>query len=263
MILSDHGQSQGSTFLQRYGERLEDVVRRLMGGADDVVSATGSDEDWGPLNAYLSSLGTGTVRLGPSGDAADSVETTSELVVAGSGNLGLVWFPQQDGRVTLERAEELWPGLVRALAVHPGVSFVMVQTRSDGPVVLGAEGVHRLATGEVDGVDPLAPFKAHVAHDLVRLSGYRNAADIYVNSLFDPESGEVAAFEELVGCHGGAGGWQTKPMLVHPAAWTADDELLGAEAVHAQLVRWLEVLGHRRSLPAPLSREGRPHADRP
>ena len=68
---------------------------------------------------------------------------------------------------------------------------------------------------------------------------------------------EVAAFEELVGCHGGLGGWQTRPLLVHPAGWTVDEDLLdargrlrGADTVHHQLVRWLERLGHRENLAA-------------
>ena len=67
---------------------------------------------------------------------------------------------------------------------------------------------------------------------------------------------EVAAFEELVGCHGGLGGWQTRPLLVHPAEWSLDPELLdergrlrGADTVHRQLVRWLEQLGQRTDLP--------------
>ena len=256
VVLSDHGQSQGATFLQRYGERLEDLVRRLMGGADDVLAATGKDEEWGPVNAFLSSMRTGddtVVRLGPSADVDEELAGQGgerpDLAVAGSGNLGLVWFPQVPGRLPLEELQERWPGLVAALAEHPGVSFVMVDSRSRGPVVLGATGVRVLASGEVEGVDPLAPFDAHVADDLRRLSAFDNAPDIYLNSQFDPESREVAAFEELVGCHGGTGGWQTKPMLVHPAGWVLDDdELLGAEALHAQLVRWLEALGHREML---------------
>src|SRR6478735_11545712 len=130
-----------------------------MGGAEDVVAATGKDEDYGPLNAFLSSLtgggsmtarvttgalgdsvDDGVVQLGPTVDAVDDVEETSELVVAGSGNLGLVWFPQHPGRVTLEQAEVEWPGLVAALAVHPGTSFVVVQSEARGAVPLGAEG---------------------------------------------------------------------------------------------------------------------------
>lgn len=268
VVLSDHGQSQGATFKQRYGEPLEEVVRRLMGGAEDMVAATGKDEDYGPINAYLSSLTAGrsvgsrmtsgvlgdnvedgVVQLGPTPDTADDVEETSELVVAGSGNLGMVWFPQVPGRVTLEDAEQRWPGLVRALAEHDGTSFVMVGTRDRGPVVLGTGGVRVLRTGEVEGIDPLAPFDDHLAGDLLRLDAYSNVPDIYVNSRFDPETLEVAAFEELVGCHGGTGGWQTRPILVHPSDWPAPEgKLLGAEAVHEQLVSWLERLGHRQNL---------------
>lgn len=61
----------------------------------------------------------------------------------------------------------------------------------------------------------------------------------------------MAAYEELVGNHGGLGGWQTQAVLVHPAAWTVDDEapLAGADAVHRQLVRWLSRLGHRSGIP--------------
>ena len=73
---------------------------------------------------------------------------------------------------------------------------------------------------------------------------------------YDPVLDEVSAFEELVGCHGGLGGWQTRPLLVHPAAWSLDPDLLddrgrlrGADVVHRQLVRWLERLGHRTDLP--------------
>jgi hypothetical protein len=68
---------------------------------------------------------------------------------------------------------------------------------------------------------------------------------------------EVAAFEELVGCHGGLGGWQTHAMLVHPVAWQVDTDLTdrhgriyGAPNVHRQFVRWLERLGQRQHLPS-------------
>ena len=52
--------------------------------------------------------------------------------------------------------------------------------------------------------------------------------------------GEVAAFEELIGSHGGLGGPQTHAMLLHPAEWALDEELLGAEAVYRQIRRWAE-----------------------
>ena len=55
----------------------------------------------------------------------------------------------------------------------------------------------------------------------------------------------MAAFEELVGSHGGLGGDQTHPFLLYPADLPAPAEhLLGAEEVHDQLRRWLAHLGH-------------------
>ena len=57
---------------------------------------------------------------------------------------------------------------------------------------------------------------------------------------------EVAAFEELVGSHGGMGGTQSFPFLLHPAELELpSEEIVGAEAVHRHLRRWLLELGHR------------------
>jgi hypothetical protein len=65
-------------------------------------------------------------------------------------------------------------------------------------------------------------------------------------SAVDPVTHEVAAFEELVGSHGGLGGWQTDAMLVHPSEWPIGaDEINGSDAVHRLLVEWLEMLGLR------------------
>jgi hypothetical protein len=60
---------------------------------------------------------------------------------------------------------------------------------------------------------------------------------------------EVAAFEDLVGSHGGLGGWQDRGTLLAPAQMrTGEEPLRGADAVHEALVRFLEDLGHRRTV---------------
>jgi hypothetical protein len=116
-----------------------------------------------------------------------------------------------------------------------------------GPIVLGADGIHHLDDGRVDGTDPLGPFGPTAAADLRRHNTLPHAGDILVNSRLDGTTDEVAAFEELVGCHGGLGGWQTRPVLIHPADWPAEPRLAGADAVHRQLVGWLDQLGQRHS----------------
>jgi hypothetical protein len=76
------------------------------------------------------------------------------------------------------------------------------------------------------------------------------APELYVNSTVDPDSLEVAAFEPLVGCHGGLGGWQDRgfvlasPTLIPPA----DGPIVGGEDLHRRLVAVLESLGHRTQL---------------
>ena len=274
VLVSDHGQSQGATFLQRYGVSLENLILGYFDGDATVTAATGEVEAWGPVNMLVGQLsgqdsvsGRITKRaiadrdsqapVGPSGITADTTgpgDAPAEITVVGSGNLGGVWFSQHPERLTLTDIERLHPGLLAMLAAHPGIGFVVVAT-DHGPVALGADGTHDLTTGEVVGEDPLALFGTDAVGDFIHVSSYPNAPDIYVNSLYDPVLDEVAAFEELVGCHGGLGGWQTRPLLVHPAEWSIDEDLLddrgrlrGADMVHHQMVRWLERLGHRTDL---------------
>jgi hypothetical protein len=113
-----------------------------------------------------------------------------------------------------------------------------------------------LATGVVEGEDPLRAFGPRAAADLARVAAMSVAPDLLVHSDVDALTGEVHAFEELVGCHGGLGGWQNSAVLLHPADWAVDEDLLdrsvpgeavlyGADAVHRQLLRWLERCGVR------------------
>jgi hypothetical protein len=61
-----------------------------------------------------------------------------------------------------------------------------------------------------------------------------------VNSFYNAETNEVAAFEELIGCHGGVGGYQTQPFVLHPVELPAPDEpLIGAAAVHHLMKGWV------------------------
>ena len=56
IVLSDHGQSLGATFKQRYGKSLGEVVRDLMGGRATVVETTTAAEGSTFVNAFLSEI---------------------------------------------------------------------------------------------------------------------------------------------------------------------------------------------------------------
>jgi len=181
------------------------------------------------------------VLLGPERAAEDRAD--APVTVLASGNLALISLRDEPGRVPRERIDALYPRLLPTLLEHPGVGFVLVDTRADGPVVLSRVGRLVLRTGAVVGTDPLAEFDPHAREKVLRTHGFSHCADIMVNSLWDPQTEEVAAFEELVGSHGGLGGGQSHPFVLHPADLSMPEHVLGAGALHQVLRRWLASLG--------------------
>jgi uncharacterized membrane protein YvlD (DUF360 family) len=266
VVLSDHGQSQGETFRDRYRQTLEELVREACDPDSVVASEAGDDDALSYLSAGLTEVARddtvaartvraatrerrtdGVVALDP--DARREVEETRdgelpELSVMASGCLGLITFPREPGRVSLERIEVLYPRLLPALCEHPGIGFVMVRSERDGAVAIGAGGTYFLNSDRVVGDDPLAPFGPNAADHLRRTDGFPHCADLMLNSTYWPDFGEVAAFEELVGSHGGMGGTQSFPFVLHPAEleWPAE-EVVGAERVHRIFRGWLAELG--------------------
>jgi uncharacterized membrane protein YvlD (DUF360 family) len=266
VVLSDHGQSQGATFADRWGITLEDLVRAACEAGTFAAHAGGEDEALSYLGAGLTEvagddtaaghavttatrerMAGGAVTLAPAARAEVEREgdEVPEIVVMASGCLGLISFPREPGRVTLERLGELHPRLVDALRAHRGIGFVVVRSERHGAVAFGAEGAHYLDEGRVEGADPLAPFGPNAADHVRRTDGFAHCPDVLVNSVFEPDTEEVAAFEGLVGSHGGMGGSQSFPFVLFPVELSyPDQDVVGAEHMHRVLRRWLVELGH-------------------
>ncbi|MCD0486374.1 alkaline phosphatase family protein [Streptacidiphilus sp. ASG 303] len=246
VVLSDHGQSQGPTFAQAYGRTLEQLVREACGAAAPDPGHAAGRQPAGPDRGRGAEARTAAqLALYGREPAAEAAEPAAgEPLVLASGNLGLVYFRDVPHRLTLEDVEERHPGLVGALAGHPGVGFVLVRGAGRGPLAVGARGVRELATGAVEGEDPLAVFGGDAAAEAVaRTDSFPHCADLMVNSSYDPVTGEVHAFEEQVGSHGGLGGGQGRPFLLHPASLRRPPgEPVGAEALHRLFAGWLAEL---------------------
>jgi uncharacterized membrane protein YvlD (DUF360 family) len=267
VVLSDHGQTQGATFEDRYGTTLERLVKEAC-ATESVESETQGDEAMGYLNASLTEVSQGdntlarTVRRATRKKTVDGAvtigkeerEATSrekereappELVVMASGCLGLIYFPREPGRLTLERIHERYPNVLPTLRDHPGIGFLLVRSEQYGAMVIGPRGINFLDEDRVEAEDPLAPFGPNAALHLKRTDSFPHCADIMVNSTYWPETEEVAAFEELVGSHGGLGGTQSYPFVLVPRDWAvAKEPIVGAETMHRQMRRWLVDLGH-------------------
>jgi hypothetical protein len=265
VVLSDHGQTQGRPFRQRYGAELGEVVEGAISGGE-VFAPAASDEGMTTVGSAITDardednagarvlaratedrMVDGQVVLGPDREAQEREQqdgSGSAAIVLASGGLGLISLPERKHRLTREEMNELHPSLLPTLTDHPGIGFVMVATASEGPIVVGSAGSRRLRDDNVTGTDPLADFGASAADHLRRTDGFAHCPDILVNCMYDPAANEIAPFEEFMGSHGGIGGWQNRPFALIPHQWSdPKDPIVGVRAMHDALKGWLQESG--------------------
>lgn len=239
VVLSDHGQSPGETFHARYGLTLGDLVRAGSG----LPVPRRAERTYSGAEARAAVRAALRRPVEERGEHHRPAGRHAEPIVLASGNLGLVSFPDVPHRMTREEIDARHPALLTTLANHPGVGFLLVRSERHGGLVLGANG----AEIPLDRLDahpgPLSCFGPGAADAVRRTHSFPHTADIMVNSWYDPADGEVLAFEEQIGSHGGLGGAQAKPFLLSPLALSAPagdgQDLAGAEQVHRVLRRWL------------------------
>jgi uncharacterized membrane protein YvlD (DUF360 family) len=233
VVLSDHGQTQGATFKQRNGYGLDELVERSLGGSH-VMGIAGGDEQNAMVQQAMSEATGHKAEKKPKNDVSDR-----DVVVLGSGNLGLVYLMAEPRRLTLEEIDDRHPELLNALREHPHIGWLLVRSSQHGAVVLGGDGTNYLDEQRVEGEDPLANFSPTASQHLLRTDGFAHVADIMIGSFYDPMLDEGCAFEELISFHGGLGGPQTQAFILHPAHLPLpDEELRGAAAVHGVLSGW-------------------------
>ena len=294
VVLSDHGQSKGATFKQRYGITLGNYVRKLL--PDDLmVFKTEYNIDHFrdaviPENLQIRHLKNkfGDIHddlfedLKSLQDIKDQVEKRkpslifenekyknlkdkytnsldyikgyestpqstkkakdSELIVLGSGNMGLIYLTQWSERLNYEEIVMLFPDLIPGLVKHSGIGFILVNSIADGGMVIGQNGIYYLDSDIIVGENPLEDFGVNAAKHLKRQNSFRNMPDILVNSFYDAKFDEVCAFEELIGSHGGLGGDQSKPFILYPSEWSDPGDLVGAESIYSFLKMKIENL---------------------
>ena len=93
VVLSDHGQTQGATFKQRNGYGLDELVERSL-AQGDVAGVAGGDEQSSMVGLAVGEA-TGKQAKRPKNDVSDR-----DVVVLGSGNLGLVYLMEEKRRLT-------------------------------------------------------------------------------------------------------------------------------------------------------------------
>ena len=150
------------------------------------------------------------------------VSTTHGVVVTYSSCLALVYFAEDDARLTLEDIAQSSrrASLYDALREHPGIGLLAVLD-SRGVHVQSRAGRARIVDGAVevlDGANPLEPYGADplTVRAVEALVRQPNAGDIVLFGAYDGY--EIVSFDDQIGAHGSAGGDQVWPFLIAPDA---------------------------------------------
>ena len=129
VVLSDHGQTQGATFKQRNGYGLDELVERSLEHGT-VEKVAGGDEQHSMVGL---AVGEATGRPDKQkGKRAKNDVSDRDVVVLGSGNLGLISLMEEPRRLTLEEIDERHPRLIPALRAHPHVGWLLVRSSERG-----------------------------------------------------------------------------------------------------------------------------------
>lgn len=261
IVLSDHGQSFGPTFLQRYGLTLKEFIEQHLPEGTTVDMAIGGDTGEMGLNQASAELANAqevggsrtakqlakqgqklTERASLEQQARLAAATTqADITAYGSGNLAQVYFNLFDRKITLPELNAAYAGVVDALVQHEGIGLVCGYLEDGTPVAIGKGGTRNLHTGEVQGIDPMlmyAPTEGYGASTVEtrawqvrRVMDFPHAGDLMViSTVYD--DGTVAALEELIGSHGGLGGEQTDAFIFHPPDMIVTQTRNSADVYH-------------------------------
>ena len=272
-VLSDHGMTPSIPAAVAFGEPLAAYVRRLVrdNGGPSTAPRPYLFQRLPYLNSLKLCLEDLETHLGPRlarvavalhqrlGGAPDGA-TFPPVVTTVTGSLAHVYLLERPDQLDLDEVSALQPDLVPGLLRHPGVGLVVGQRGGD-VVALGPRGSTTLTSPRrVHGEDPLAPFgdPELIAEQLRRLAAVGERGDLVVLGAY--RGGQAVALEAQLGCHGGLGGDQAYPFLLHPSTVPVDlGDVRGARDLYPLLAALVRGTALRPS-PGPVARSAPPPA---
>ena len=126
-----------------------------------------------------------TQRKRSKGEKEEKQKNAGSMVYA-SGGLGAIYFTDSEKRLTMEEIQDRYPDLILGLANHPGIGFVLVDSKENGPWLTTKGGIRYLKDDKIEGIDPLKDYGPNAADHAGRESSFKACPDIVVNARLDP-----------------------------------------------------------------------------
>ncbi len=279
VILSDHGQTPGYPFQNRFGATLGDAVSAFLREHQSASVSSGALEfaraQMGYLHDELEARKSGwrhriyrrtkdllqrkihalvpeTLKIDPEGG----------VVITYSSSLAHLYITGSTSPLNGKEVEEAQPLLLRFLRKHKGIGFILARGEKPGELMI----FH--ATGEIcvtenprfhqPDLEFLRPYG--VPYDLLeqlhRFGLGSRCGDLVLFGAIDDEG--IACFDDQVGGHGSVGGEQSRPFIILPLG----HPVLSRERLSGYEFLYYDVFGAQVSHD-PAQKKGPPQKDAP
>lgn len=261
-VLSDHGMTPSMPFEQGYGKTLgqwirdhirEPVLLDETASGEDLAAVRmrllldelqGLEDQAGPRQrAFLRGVRRILDRRMPLAlDTSDwDLKRHGDIVVRSSGSVAHVYFNIAPRRLNLSEMALAYPELLQLLAEHRGIGMIVAR-EGDRTVAIGARGraIVSDAGVEVEGQNPfdLADEPDIAAEQVHYLASFPHSGDLIVFGGWH-EPGVVVSFEDQISTHGGLGGTQDYPFILHPTQYHIPTETItNARQLYPFFAEW-------------------------
>jgi hypothetical protein len=260
IILSDHGQTPGYPFENRFGATLGDAVsaflrenqtasvssgplqftRAQIGFLKDELDARKST--WrhriyrrtkNLLQQKIHDLVPETLKIDPEGG----------VVITYSSSLAHLYITGSPNPLTWQEVEQAQPMLLRFLQKHKGVGFILARSEKTDELMIfhrdGYIGVSANPKFHQPELEFLRPYGApyEVLELLYHFGLGQHCGDLVIFGALDEEG--IACFDDQVGGHGSIGGEQSRPFLILPLGHQVleQDHHRGYEFLHTEIFK--------------------------
>jgi len=260
VILSDHGQTPGYPFQNRFGATLGDAVSAFLHENQKAAVSSGSMEfsktqigylqdeleartnSWrhriyrltkNHLQRKIHDLVPETLKIDPEGG----------VVITYSSSLAHLYITGSGAPLNWKEVEEAQPMLLRFLCRHKGIGFILARGEEAGQLMIFHRGGRICVTDnpcfhqyELEFLRPYgAPYE--LLDQLYRFGLGPRCGDLILFGALDKEG--IACFDDQVGGHGSVGGEQSRPFLILPLGHPVleRERLKGYEFIYQDIFR--------------------------
>jgi len=236
VVLSDHGQTPGYPFENRFGRTLGETVNDFLQNAPSPSVSFGEldftrvklnflreelesrQKGW-RYHLYRMTKRYMQKKIDEFVPETTKVDMKKGMIITYSSTLAHLYLTGVERRLCCEEIEERHPGLITFLIGHEGIGFIIVMGKEGEIRLIHGGGESRIvpegkaALEELDFLKPFGPAEALVP-ELQRFASGPFCGDIVIFGAYDGT--RIACFDNQVGGHGSAGGEQSRPFLILP-----------------------------------------------